>query len=205
MVLIILQLLLQVYYYNQTIEKVGVNEHGLLGYTTEIYYHNCAKNIAIYGIHSDGEYPEISPTNYMPPLFSFFYLIFYKIFSVNEKYGLILNNILLFLTTIIIFRTSRLFNSKLGLLSVLLFVAEPYLLERANSVQSEISYIFLLIISLFFYKDFLLKSRFYKKHIYVLTVILSINFCTNSNPLLSYCLCNFFTLCFSNAQIFCNK
>ena len=170
-VLIILQLLLQVYYYNQTIEKVGVNEHGLLGYTTEIYYHNCAKNIAIYGIHSDGEYPEISPTNYRPPLFSFLLSIFYKIFSVNEKYGLILNNILLFLTTIIIFRTSRLFNSKLGLLSVLLFVAEPYLLERANSVQSEISHIFFFSLSLYFSIQIFYLNQDSTKNIFMFSLL----------------------------------
>ena len=41
--------------------------------------------------HSDGEYPEISLTNYRPPLFSFLLSIF-AVFSVNEKYGLILNN-----------------------------------------------------------------------------------------------------------------
>jgi len=150
MCLIIFQLATQIYYYNQTIEKIGVNEHGLLGYTTEAYYHNCAKNMALYGIHSDGEYPEIKPTNYRPPLFSFLISIIYKIFSVNEVHGLIFNNILLLLTTIIIFKIGNLFNPQIGLLSAILFVAEPYLLERANSIQSEIPHIFFFSFALYF-------------------------------------------------------
>ena len=148
--LIIIQTLVLIYYCNQTVTKIGINEHGLLGYTTEAYYQNCAKNMALYNVYSEGNYPDIKPTNFRPPLFPFLLSIVYKIFSVNEVYGIIFNNILLLLTIIVIYKTGNLFNPKLGLLSALLFVAEPYLLERANSVQSEISHIFFFSLSLYF-------------------------------------------------------
>ena len=56
----------------------------------------------------------------------------------------------LLLTIIVIFKTGNLFNPKLGLLSALLFIAEPYLLERANSVQSEIAHVFFFSLAIYY-------------------------------------------------------
>ena len=155
-ILIFFQAAILVYFFNQSINKIGVNEHGFIGFTTEAYNQKCAENLARYSTYSDNNYPNIQPTNFRPPLFPFLLAVIYKIFSVNEIYGLILNNILLLITTIVIYKTGEIFKKKIGLFSALLFMAEPYLLERANSIQTEISHIFFFIlISLFCCKNIL--------------------------------------------------
>ena len=169
--LIIIQALALMYFCKLTITKIGINEDGLLGFTTEPYYQNCAKNFAMYNIYSDGNYPDIEPTNFRPPLFPFLLSIVYKIFSVNEVYGFIFNNIFLLLTTIIIYKTGNLFNQKLGLLSALLFIAEPYLLERANSIQTEISHIFFFSLALYYAVKIFYKNDISNKNIILFSLL----------------------------------
>tara|TARA_Y100001970_G_C14204109_1_gene842871 strand:- start:796 stop:2199 length:1404 start_codon:yes stop_codon:yes gene_type:complete len=166
-ILIFFQAAILVYFFNQSINKIGVNEHGFIGFTTEAFNQKCAENLAKYNTYSDNNYPNIQPTNFRPPLFPFLLAVIYKIFSVNEIYGLILNNVLLLITTIVIYKTGEIFNKKIGFFSALLFMAEPYLIERANSIQTEISHIFFLSLSLYFAVRIFYKNEISSKNIFL--------------------------------------
>ena len=148
------------YYYNQTINKIGINEYGLLGFTTESYYQDCTENLAKYNVYSRGEYPNLEPSTYRPPFFALILSIVYKAFSINQHYCLILNNLLLLLTLLVIYKTGNLFNPNLGLLSSLLFIFEPFLLERANSIQTEILQVFLFSCSIYYATRIFYKFEF---------------------------------------------
>ena len=149
-VLIIIQLIIQIYFYNRTISQIGINEHGLLGFTTEYHYENVAFNYFAYNQFASGEYPNITTSTYRAPLWPFILSSAYKIFGYDMKIGLIINNIFLFICSIILFLIGKKISRYSGILCVIIFFLDPILIERANSNQSEISYLFLITICIYF-------------------------------------------------------
>ena len=150
LVLIVIQLITQFYFYNRTISQIGINEHGLLGFTTEYHYENVAFNYFTYNQLASGEYPNLTPETYRAPLWPFILSNAYKIFGFDMKIGLIINNIFLFICSIILFLIGKKISKYSGILCSLIFFLDPILIERANSNQSEIPYILLFTICIYF-------------------------------------------------------
>ena len=96
-IVILFQLIIQIYFYNRTITQIGINEHQLLGFTTERHYENVAFNFYKYDQFASGDYPDLTPESYRAPLWPFILSIAYNFFDFDMKLGLIINNILLFL------------------------------------------------------------------------------------------------------------
>jgi hypothetical protein len=121
-----------------------------IGFGSENYYSPLAENLVKHGEYSFGEIPDLKPSNYRPPLYSIALAIIYSVFGVNEVWGLILNNILLSSLVFIVYKIGCIFSKKVGIFATIVFIVDPILLKTANTNQSDMLFVFLLSLFVFF-------------------------------------------------------
>jgi len=183
LVVIAIQLIVQCYYYNRTVSQIGINEHGLMGFTTEYHYENVAFNYSNYNQFALGEYPDLRSETYRAPLWPFILGNAYRIFGLHLETGLIINNLFLLLSSVIMFLIGKRVFKNAGILIPIIFFVDPILIERANSNQSEISYMFLL--SLCIYCLFLaFEGKFKLKYFLLSSMLFSMS--TFTRPVTLY-------------------
>ena len=113
------------------------------GLTTEHYYSPLAQNLLHDGTYGFGDPPDIERSTKRPPFYSVVLAGIYGVFGENEAFALAFNNIVLFLTIIVVYLIGRTFSPKIGLLASLLFVIDPVGVINANKNQASVLYGFL--------------------------------------------------------------
>ena len=108
-------------------------DHGL---TTEHFYSPLALNLLHHGVYGTGEYPDIESTTKRPPFYSIVLAGAYGIFGENERVGLLLSNLFLWLTIIVVYLIGRHLSPTVGLVAALLFVLDPVGVINANKNQA---------------------------------------------------------------------
>ena len=131
LVLLAVALLVQVVYYLR-IQAVSPP----YGLTTEHYYSPLAINLLHHGTYGFGEYPDIQKTTKRPPFYSVVLAGVYGLFGEDERYGLVLNNIFLWLTIIVAYLIGRTLGPGIGLIAALLYALDPVGLINANNSQA---------------------------------------------------------------------
>ena len=126
------------------------NHYPGIGFKCEDFYSPLAENLVKHGEYSTGEFPDLKPSNYRPPLYPIALAIIYRVFGVNEVWGLILNNILLSSLVFIVYKIGCIFSKKVGIFATMVFILDPILLKLANTNQSDILFAFLLSLFVFF-------------------------------------------------------
>jgi hypothetical protein len=118
------------------------------GLTTEHFHSPLAVNLLDHGVYGFGEYPEIERTTKRPPLYAVVLAGVYGLFGENEAYGLALNNIFLFSTTIVVYLIGRTLSPKVGLIAALLFALDPVGVMNANKNNGQALYALLMALFL---------------------------------------------------------
>lgn len=118
------------------------------GLTTEHFYSPLALNVLNHGVYGSGEYPDIEETTKRPPLYSFVLAGAYGMFGEDERVGLVISNLFLWLTIIVVYLIGRKLSPMVGLIAALLFVMDPIGVINANKNQAGTLYG--LLIALFF-------------------------------------------------------
>ena len=118
------------------------------GLTTEHFHSPTAVNILHHGVFGFGDPPDIERTTKRPPLYAVVLAGIYGVFGENEAYGLAFNNVLLFLTIVVVYFIGRTFSPKIGLIAALLFVLDPVGIINANKNNEQALYAFLLALFL---------------------------------------------------------
>ena len=124
------------------------------GFTTE-NFEKLVKNLALHNTYSDGEYPDLEPYTFRPPFHPLMLSLCYRGFGNYPHSGIVFHNLLLFFTIVIIYFTGRLLHPFVGLFAAVIACIDPICIVRANSTQSEIPFMLMLSISLFFLVTFL--------------------------------------------------
>jgi 4-amino-4-deoxy-L-arabinose transferase-like glycosyltransferase len=106
------------------------------GLTTEHFYSPLALNLLNHGIYGTGEYPDIEATTKRPPFYSIVLAGAYGVFGENERVGLLLSNLFLWLTIIVVYLIGRHLSPTVGLVAALLFVLDPVGVINANKNQA---------------------------------------------------------------------
>ena len=106
------------------------------GLTTEHYYSPVALNLLHHGTYGVGEYPDVERSTKRPPLYSVVLAGAYGAFVEDERVGLILNNIFLWLSIVVAYLIGRSFSPAVGLLAALLFALDPVGVINANKNQA---------------------------------------------------------------------
>jgi 4-amino-4-deoxy-L-arabinose transferase-like glycosyltransferase len=118
------------------------------GLTTEHFYSPLALNLLHHGVYGSGEYPDIEETTKRPPLYSLVLAGAYGLFGEDERVGLLISNLFLWLTIIVVYLIGRRLSPMVGLIAALLFVMDPVGVINANKNQAGTLYG--LLIALFF-------------------------------------------------------
>ena len=106
------------------------------GLTTEQYYSPLALNLLHHGVYGTGEYPDIEETTKRPPFYSIVLAGAYGVFGEDERVGLLMNNLFLWLTIIVVYLIGRKLGPMVGLIAALLFVLDPVGVINANKNQA---------------------------------------------------------------------
>ncbi len=118
------------------------------GLTTEHFYSPLALNLLHHGVYGSGEYPDIEETTKRPPFYSLVLAGAYGLFGEDERVGLLISNLFLWLTIIVVFLIGRQLSPIVGLTAALFFVMDPIGVINANKNQAGTLYG--LLIALFF-------------------------------------------------------
>lgn len=151
-IFLIFSIVIQIHFFVRVQEHLSPN-----GFTTE-NFEPMIRNLAHHYSYSANEYPDLQPYTYRPPLHPLMLAVCYKVFGTYYYAGMIFHNVLLLLTTVVIFFTGRLINPVIGLCAAVIFFIDPILITRANSIQSEIPFMCLLAISTYFLTRYLIKD-----------------------------------------------
>ncbi len=125
----------------QTIYFIRIQDlYPSYGLTTEHFYSPLAVNLLEHGIYGEGEHPNIERITKRPPLHSVFLATIYGILGQNELYSLILNNVFLWITVVLVYKIGSYISKPVGLISAVLFAADPVIYLTANKNQPDILY-----------------------------------------------------------------
>jgi 4-amino-4-deoxy-L-arabinose transferase-like glycosyltransferase len=160
-ILLLAYAILQIIYFQQ----VQVHLPGE-GFSNENYMQH-GVSIARYGSYATEIDGALRLETGRPPLYANILALGYKIFGEKEFLGLVLNNILLFLTLVIVYLIGTNVNKEVGVLSVAIFISDPILLKFANQNSSDVLFCFLF--SLFI----LSQLNIYKKELNYKSLIVS--------------------------------
>jgi len=141
---VIFLLILAIYIVFQFSCTVNVLAYLPDGFATENFYHPLARNLISHGVYATGEAPTLELTNLRPPFYAFALSIAYRLFGAHEVVGVILNNTLLTAVMVLVYLIGRRICPSVGLLAVVLLMADTIFLAEANSNQSDLMFTFLL-------------------------------------------------------------
>jgi hypothetical protein len=113
------------------------------GLTTEHYYSPLAINFLEYRVYATGEPPDLLPISQRPPFYSIVLAGLYGVFGEDERVGLIINNIFLWLTVLLVYFLGKHIRRTVGLLAALFFALDPIIYITANKNQADILYVLL--------------------------------------------------------------
>ena len=145
----VITVLIQFHYFRQVQVHLSENSVGLVGFTTETDYGNLSKNLFHHNVYKNGEYPNLVAEKKRPPFYPFMLSMWYRLFGDDQFSGIVFNNVLLSLTIIFVFLMGRLINSSVGIISAIIIICDPMTIQRANSIQSEVPFMFVFTISIF--------------------------------------------------------
>jgi len=117
------------------------------GLTTEHFYSPLAVNLLHHGVYGTGEDPDFQLTSKRPPLHSVVLAGVYGIFGEDQRYGLVMNNVFLWLTIVVVYMLGRQISGRVGLAAALFFALDPIIFITANKNQADM--FFALLLALF--------------------------------------------------------
>ena len=117
------------------------------GLTTEHFYSPLAINLLHHGVYGTGEPPDFEMVSQRPPFYSLVLAGIYGVFGENERNGLVINNVFLWLTVALVYVLGRQISRPVGLVAALFFALDPIIYITANRNQSDI--LFALLLALF--------------------------------------------------------
>lgn len=124
--------------------------HHSTGFETENFYHPTAVNILQAGVYGFGTAPDIEPSTFRPPLYSAVLAGLYGVFGVDERVGIVFNNLLLLGLIVLTFMIGSRFGPWVGLIAAVLIMLDPVYLAQANRNQSDMLFAFLMTAFLMF-------------------------------------------------------
>lgn len=132
------------------------------GFGTENFYHPIALNLLQFGEYALGEYPDLRPSTFRPPLYSLVLAGLYGLFGPSEVVGIVFNNLLLAALMIMVFLLGRRIHGVVGLIAVVLLMLDPVGLAQSNRNQSDLLFAALITLSLLLAWNVLLRPLKYR-------------------------------------------
>ena len=134
----------------QVVALLNVLDYFPDGFGTENFYHPIAVNLKNHNAYALGEYPDLEPSTFRPPLYPVVLSVVYRLFGEHEVNGLVLNNVLLAVMLVFVFCIGRRVHGAVGLGAAIILMLDPIYLAQANRNQSDLLFALLVSASIFY-------------------------------------------------------